>query len=165
MADITIKPTAKFLKAGTAAALLIVLALEVACLLSWNDKVGGPWGGAWLMLLPPLLLLWPLARALRRQMTTTTISGDRLRYVTGGLAKSTRTIQLSKLQDVRVDQRVMQRIFGIGDLSIETAGESSRLTIRNVDNAQALADEIMNRSQHLDDGLRGGTYGEPQTGR
>jgi len=52
------------------------------------------------------------------------------------------------LQDVRVDQKLMQRLFQVGDLAIETAGEASRLTIRNVDNPQALADEIMNRSQH-----------------
>jgi len=143
VSDVTIKPTAKFLKAGTVAAALVFLALEVECLMSWNDKVGG----AWLMILPALLLLWPAARALRRQVTTTSITGDRLRHETGALAKSTRTIQLSKLQDVRVEQRLMQRIFSVGDLSIETAGEASRLTIHNVDNPQELADDIMNRAQ------------------
>jgi uncharacterized membrane protein YdbT with pleckstrin-like domain len=143
VSDITIKPTAKFLKAGTVVVALVFLALEVECLMSWNDKAGG----TWLMILPVLLLVWPAARALRRQMITATITGDRLRYETGALAKSTRTIQLSKLQDVRVEQRVMQRIFGVGDLSIETAGEASRLTIYNVDNPQALADDIMNRAQ------------------
>ena len=76
-----------------------------------------------------------------------TVSGDRLRYETGMAAKSTRTIQLSKLQDVRVDQGIWQRILSIGDLSLETSGETSRLTIRNIDNAQAVADELTNRSQ------------------
>jgi uncharacterized membrane protein YdbT with pleckstrin-like domain len=46
-----------------------------------------------------------------------------------------------------VDQRLAQRMFDVGDLSIETAGEASRLTIANVDSPQALADEIMNRAQ------------------
>lgn len=143
MSDITIKPTAKFLKAGTVAAALVFLALEYGCLTSWNDKAGS----AWLMVVPALILLWPASRALRRQWTTTTITADRLRYEIGALSKSTRTIQLSKLQDVRVDQGLMQRVFGVGNLSIETAGEASRLTIHNVDNPQALADEIMNRAQ------------------
>jgi uncharacterized membrane protein YdbT with pleckstrin-like domain len=97
--------------------------------------------------IPWLLLLWPAVRALRRRLTKTTIAGDRLRYETGVASKSTRNIQLSKIQDVRVDQRLQQRIFNVGDLSIETAGESSRLTIHNVDDPQALADEIMNRVQ------------------
>jgi len=48
---------------------------------------------------------------------------------------------------VRVDQGMAQRLFGIGNLSIETAGESSRLTLHNVDSPQALADELMNRVQ------------------
>ena len=143
MSDITIKPTAKFLKAGTVVAVLVFLALETGCLMYWNEQVGGPW----LMILPALLLLWPAERAMRRRFTTITLTADRLRLETGALSKTTRTIQLSKLQDVRVDQRLMQRMFGVGDLSIETAGEASRLTIHNVDSPQALADEIMNRSQ------------------
>jgi hypothetical protein len=46
-----------------------------------------------------------------------------------------------------VDQRLTQRLWKVGDLSIETAGETSRLTICNVDDPQTLADEIMNRAQ------------------
>jgi uncharacterized membrane protein YdbT with pleckstrin-like domain len=95
----------------------------------------------------PAVLLWPALRWLRRQFTKAVISGDRLRYETGVAAKSTRNIQLSKLQDARVDQRLAQRLWNVGDLSLETAGETSRLTIANVDNPQALADEIMNRAQ------------------
>ena len=63
----------------------------------------------------------------------------------GVASRSTRNIQLSKIQDVRVDQGVGQRLFGVGNLAIETAGESSRLTLFNVDKPQELADEIMNR--------------------
>jgi membrane protein YdbS with pleckstrin-like domain len=38
-----------------------------------------------------------------------------------------------------------QRLFGVGNIHIETAGESSRLTLFDVDKPQELADEIMNR--------------------
>jgi uncharacterized membrane protein YdbT with pleckstrin-like domain len=95
----------------------------------------------------PVVFVWPALRWLRRSFNRTTISGDRLRYESGALTKSTRTIQLSKVQDVRVDQRFSQRIFSTGDLSIETAGETSRLTLHNVDSPQTLADEILNRAQ------------------
>lgn len=143
MPEITIRPTAKFLKIGAIAAGLVFLALEVICLVAWNTAVGSP-----LIMIPPLLiLLWPAARAMRRQYTKTVVTADRLRYETGLASKSTRTIQLAKIQDVRVDQRLSQRIFHVGDLSIETAGEASRLTIHNVDDPQALADELMSRSQ------------------
>ena len=143
MPDLTVQPTSKFLKAGTIFAVVVFLGLEIACLLWWNVAVGS----ALIMVAPVLLLLWPATRAVKRRFTKTVISGDRLRYETGITSKSTRNIQLSKVQDVRVDQRLMQRVFNIGDLAIETAGEASRLTIHNVDNPQALADEIMNRAQ------------------
>ena len=84
---------------------------------------------------------------MRREASRTVVTADRLRYETGIAAKTTRTIQLAKLQDVRVTQRVSQRVFNVGDLSIETAGEASRLTLANVDDPHKLADEIMNRSQ------------------
>ncbi|MBZ5586785.1 MAG: PH domain-containing protein [Acidobacteriia bacterium] len=97
--------------------------------------------------LPLLILLWPAERWMRRRFTKAVITGDRLRYETGILTRSTRNIQLSKIQDVRVDQRLAQRLFDVGNLAIETAGETSRLTLPNVDQPQSLADEIMNRAQ------------------
>jgi len=143
VADLTIQPTAKFLRAGTILATVIFLGLEIAYLVQWKDQVG-----RWVMVAPPLILLWPLARWIKRGLTKATITGDRLRYESGFPSKSTRTIQLNKVQDVRVDQRMSQRVFGVGDISIETAGEASRLTLHNVDDPQGLADEIMNRAQH-----------------
>ena len=144
MGDLTIRPTSKFIMVRAIFSASIFLALEIAWYTQWRE------GGRlqWLPILAPLVLISPALLALRRQFTVTTISGDRLRYETGTLSKSTRTIQLSKLQDVRVDQNIMQRLFKVGNLSIETAGEASRLTLQNVDNPQAVADEIVNRSQH-----------------
>ncbi len=142
MPDLTIRPTAKFIKAGAILAAVAVVGLEAAFLALRSESTP-----MWLMAAPPLLLLWPAARWFRRQYTTATIAGDRLRYETGILAHSTRNIQLSKIQDVRVDQRLTQRLLHVGNLSIETAGETSRLTLLNVDSPQALADEIMNRAQ------------------
>jgi uncharacterized membrane protein YdbT with pleckstrin-like domain len=142
--EITIYPTAKFLKAGAITAGLIFVALEVFCLVSWNATVGS----ALIMIPPVLILAWPGYRAFKRRLTKATITSERLRYETGLASKSTRTIQLAKVQDVRVDQKMLQRVFDVGDISIETAGEASRLTLHNIDKPQSLADEIMNRSQH-----------------
>jgi uncharacterized membrane protein YdbT with pleckstrin-like domain len=143
VADLTVQPTAKFLKAGTILAAIIFLGLEIAYLVEWQDQAP-----RWVMIVPPLILLWPLVRWIKRSLTKATITGERLRYEFGFPSKSTRTIQLSKVQDVRVDQRMSQRLFGVGNISIETAGEASRLTLHNVDDPQGLADEILNRAQH-----------------
>lgn len=144
MPDIIIRPTTKFLKLGAIAAAIVFLGLEIACLALWASQYPHHWVS---MILPLLVLLWPAERWIRWQATRTVVTGERLRYETGLAAKSTRTIQLAKLQDVRVEQRLMQRVFNVGNLSIETAGEASRLTLANVDDPHKLAEEIMNRAQ------------------
>ena len=143
MTDLTIRPTAKFIMVRAIVAVVLFLAIEIAWYTQWHDKEDLR---RYVPVIAPLLLISPALRALRRQFTKTTISGDRLRYEAGGFSKSTRTLQLSKLQDVRVDQTFAQRMFGVGNLSLETSGESSRLTLDDVDNPQALADELLNRS-------------------
>jgi uncharacterized membrane protein YdbT with pleckstrin-like domain len=64
------------------------------------------------------------------------------------MSKSTRLIQLPKVQDVRVIQSVGQRMFGVGDISIETAGENSRLVVENLDSPQQLAEQITDLAGH-----------------
>lgn len=154
MKDLVILPTAKFLKAGTILAAIIFLGLEVAYLILWRDQVA-----AWVMIAPPLILLWPLAAWIKRSMKKATVFGDRLRYETGFLSKATRTIQLGKVQDVRVDQSLMQRMYGVGNVAIETAGEASRLVLLDVDNPNGVADEILNRSHAITSGR--GEAGSP----
>ena len=144
MEDLTIRPTAKFIMLRTIVAVLVFLAVEIAWYTQWRDDDRL----RFVPIVACVVLIWPLPGALRRQFTKTTIAGDRLHYETGMFSKTTRTIQLSKLQDLRVDQTFMQRIFGVGNLSIETAGASSWEAIRDVDNPQAMANEVLNRAHH-----------------
>jgi uncharacterized membrane protein YdbT with pleckstrin-like domain len=123
------------------AAALVFIGLEILYETQWRDQVS-----PWAMALPPLVLLWPLARWIRRQSNKTIVTADRLRADTGFASRSSRTIQLAKLQDVRVEQSLGQRMFDVGNISMETAGEASRFTLRNVDAPHALADEILNRA-------------------
>ena len=101
----------------------------------------------WLPAVAALILFLPIRSHIRRQSVKMTIAGDKLRYEAGLLSKTTRNIQLSKVQDVRVDQSLGQRMLSVGDISIETSGESSRLEMDNVDAPQAIADEIVAASQ------------------
>jgi hypothetical protein len=42
----------------------------------------------------------------------------------------------------------MQRILNVGDVSIETAGENSRLVVENLDGPQQLAEKLTDASAH-----------------
>ena len=144
MADIVIRPSMKFIKMGYALALI---AVGVAIFIHYKylaDQHPTPW----LPVASLLLLLWPIKRHVQRQMVKLTIAGEKIRYETGLMSKSTRLIQLPKVQDVRVLQSVGQRMFGVGDVSIETAGENSRLVVSNLDSPQQLAEQIIDLAGH-----------------
>jgi len=146
MEDTVIRPTLKFIKLGYAAVLLLIVAGVIGFSMISQDS---EWKSRpWIMAVPAVLLIWPIRRHMARQFTKATIAGDKLRYEVGALSKSTRNISLPKVQDARVDQSVTQRMFGVGNLSIETAGETSRLTIRNVDRPQQVAEEILAASHN-----------------
>jgi uncharacterized membrane protein YdbT with pleckstrin-like domain len=143
MADRVIRPSMKQIKAGYALALLVILVAVVAYAKYLNPD-DYP---RWLPAIAGIVLLLPIRRHIRRQAVKVTLDGDKLRYEAGLLSKTTRNIQLSKVQDVRVDQSIGQRMLGVGDISIETSGEASRLTVANIDGPQHIADEIIAASQ------------------
>jgi len=144
MPEMLIRPTMKFIKTGYVVALLVAIAASVAAIVlplpPWIPSEVRPW----VPVLPAFLLLWPLKRHLQRSLTKILILEDKLRYEYGLLNKTVRTIPIAKVQDVTVRQRLSQRIFGVGDLSIESAGQGSRLTIANIDGPQQIADHINN---------------------
>lgn len=134
MEETVIHPTMKFVTLGYAVVLLVIIFFAAAHLL-WQWPV-------WLAWLSPLLLIWPLKSHLQNRMTRIAILEDKLIFETGFLTKTTRTILISRIQDLTVSQRLSQRMFGIGDLSIETAGETSRLTIPQIDRPQDVVNHI-----------------------
>ena len=138
MEDIVIKPSLKLIWVAYAAIFLLVV---ISLVLYAKDVYGtAPWGVA---LWPAILLLWPLKRHIQTRFTRLILSGDKLCYETGMLARSKRLIQITKVQDVRVDQTLAQRMLGMGNLSLETAGETSRLVMRNVDSPDRVAEDIL----------------------
>jgi membrane protein YdbS with pleckstrin-like domain len=148
MADRVIRPSMKLVKAWYWVALLVIVAavvVQVRYLRPREDPAGMHL--PWLPAIAAVVLLVPIRRHLRRQSAKMTLTGDKLRYAAGWLSKTTRTVQLSKIQDVRVDQSIGQRLLGVGDLSIETSGESSRLEMDNLDRPQTIADALIAASQ------------------
>jgi uncharacterized membrane protein YdbT with pleckstrin-like domain len=146
--DIIVRPTLKFVRAGYIAALLVIAAGFVV---QQQYMPEGPW---WMPLVLCVFLIWAISRHIRRRTLKLTLTADKLRSETGMFSKSTRTIQLAKVQDVRVDQSFAQRLLGVGSIAIETAGEGSRLVLADIDQPQTLADEIMRRAE-----LATGTHG------
>jgi len=121
--------------------LCIVLGVAIGVFLGTRRDL--PEGAYWSLLLPAALLFFTMIRHVRRRLSKLTITGDKLRFEEGLFSKSTRSVELVKVQDVRVDQTVWQRMFNIGDLSLETAGGSSRIEMDSIDRPQEAADHIL----------------------
>ena len=138
-----LRTSVKIIKIGYLLCVLLALGI-VGYLLAIHNQDERLWA---LLAVPALGIIFLAIRHLRRRLIKLTILDDRLRYEAGLLSKSTRTMELTKIQDVRVDQTLGQRMLDIGDLALETAGESSRIVMRSIDNPHAAADRILELSR------------------
>ena len=140
-----LRPSVKLILTAYVACGLLEIVILVYWLLLWDPPPPVP---VWVPLAAPFFFqLWAAARHVLRMTTRLTIEGDRIRYECGLLTKTTRVMELAKVQDVRVDQKLAQRLLRMGDLSLETAGETSRLTMPSIDRPQQAADHILELSR------------------
>jgi len=139
----TIRPTSKFV-VFTYVATVAAAALAGAV---WYSK-GARVEYLYLILaISALSLFFAVKRHIRLQFTSLTYDGQSLKHQDGFLSKSSRMLNLTKIQDVRVDQGIMDRVLGIGTVTFETAGDSSRLVMENVDRPQDVAHRILALAQ------------------
>ena len=118
--------------------------LEIAVVVYWLAVPDHPDIPIWAPLIVPVVLQMMTAiRHLRRLTSKLTVAGDRIRYEAGLVSKTTRTMELTKIQDVRVDQTLVQRMLNMGDLSLETAGETSRIIMPSIDRPHEAADKLL----------------------
>ena len=138
-----ISTSVKTIQIGYVVCLLAALGIA-GYLLAIHNQDDRMWA---LLAIPALAALFLMFRHIQRKLVKLTILDDRLRYEAGFLSKTTRTMELTKVQDVRVDQTVGQRMLNIGNLSLETAGETSRIVMPSVDRPHEAADRILELSR------------------
>ena len=135
-----LRSSVKLIKAAYAIAVLLAVAVMVYA--SSAPTIANQ-STYWLLAVPGAIIGIAAFKHLLRLSTKLIITEDRVRYETGVLSKSTRVMELSKVQDVRMDQRLGQRMIGVGNVSLETAGETSRIEMASIDNPQNVADHIL----------------------
>ena len=137
----TVRPTMIFIKLGYA--LAVVGAIGLVILLSLLP----------VSVQPPIYVSIPLALALllipayyhlRRNMVRYTLTDSKVEIDTGLIARTTRNIPLTKIQDVTVSASIPQRILGFGDLLIDNASELGGTTvIHNISKPRHYADLLL----------------------
>ncbi len=144
MLAMEIRPSVKFVMLGYAGCVLLEIALAVLLYSYLYSRVSNPQDVMLaLSVIPLVLALFVAVRHIQRRVTKITVLPDRLRYESGFFSKTTRTVELAKVQDVSVKQTLTQRMMNVGDISLETAGGSSRVVMAVIDRPQAAADHIL----------------------
>jgi putative membrane protein len=159
MEDRTIHPSMKTVRAAYALAFL-VFAAAVWAYYEYAQSADGYDAPRWLPALALVVFLAPLRMHWQRRLITLRLHDDHLTLETGFLSRARRTVDMAKIQDVTVRQTFGQRLMGVGDLIMETAGESGRIGIVNVDQPRAIADAIIEGSKRSS-ATRGGGLGGP----
>src|SRR5579862_1863410 len=144
-----LRPSLKFVKLSYVFCLVLAVALAVYIVATKDhppikDHPEATYFG---FAVPVILAFFTVIRHVQRRLVKVTITGDRLRYESGFFSMTTRTIELVKVQDVRVEQSFGQRLVNLGDLSLETAGGTSRIEIDSVDSPKEAADHILSLAQ------------------
>ena len=141
MEDAIIRPSMK----SVWAAYILAIAILVAGI--WAVYQYAQEQPPWLYFLPFLVLLPPLKMHLQRRLVKLRFQDDHLTLETGLFSRTRRTVDMAKIQDVTVQQTFGQRIMNVGDLMLESAGESGSMGIKNLDRPRAIADAIINSSK------------------
>ncbi|MGI9167662.1 MAG: PH domain-containing protein [Pyrinomonadaceae bacterium] len=90
------------------------------------------------------LLLIPAYFHIRRNMVRYTLTDSKIEIDTGLIARTTRSIPLSKIQDVTVLASIPQRILGFGDLIVDNASEEGATTVlHNISKPRHYADLLL----------------------
>lgn len=133
----TVRPTLIFVKLGYLLAVLGGIALVFLLALI-------PVPAYISIALALLLLLIPAYFHLRRNMIRYTLTDAKIEIDTGLIARTTRNIPLSKIQDVTVSASIPQRILGFGDLIVDNASEMGGTTIlHNINKPRHYADLLL----------------------
>jgi len=139
----TVRPTLIFIKLGYLLAAIAAIGLVV--LLALTQVVPA------YVSIPVALLFFliPAYYHLRRNMIRYTLTDSKIEIDTGLIARTTRNIPLSKIQDVTVSASIPQRILGFGDLIVDNASELGGTTVlHNISNPRYYADLLLRELRH-----------------
>jgi membrane protein YdbS with pleckstrin-like domain len=133
----TVRPTMIFIKAGYA--LAVIAGIALVFLLAW---LGVP--ASISIPLALALLLIPGYYHMRRNMIRYTVTDATLQIDTGLIARTTKNIPLSKIQDVTVSASIPQRMMGFGDIIIDNASEmGGSIVMHNISSPRHYADLLL----------------------
>lgn len=134
---VDLRPHWLFLAKPVAALVLVVVVAVIAVTKHVPSIVS--WG---LLVLLGVAVVWVLVRYAKWATTNFTVTTDRIVHRTGVLAKHGREIPLDHLNDISYQQSIFERMIGMGDLLVESAGRRGQETFPDLPKPGLLQNEI-----------------------
>ncbi|MEW9547009.1 PH domain-containing protein [Nonomuraea sp. NPDC050783] len=99
-----------------------------------------------------LLTIWSFAPYLRWKNTGYVLTTHRFTISRGVLNKSTDEIPIAKVNTVSSDQTLVERLFGCGTLTVESAGERGEIVLRDIPHIQDVRTDLFRLVEDASDG-------------
>ncbi len=115
---------------------------------NWKNKIGGieiRYAATIGLILFGLLTI--LLSELDRRKTTYYVTNQRVRKVKGVFSKKENNIPLNKVTNIKISQGIIERIFGYGDVSIDTAGEDATIILDNLDDPRDIYNTLFEKTK------------------
>ncbi len=146
---------------GPAAVAVLVIVAEIVLFANLDP----PAPVRWLALLAGaiLLIVFPVRTVLAWITSHFVVTSDRVIHRSGWLAKRSMEMPLERINDVRFEQSVLERMVGAGDLRIESGGEYGQNHFRDIRRPEAVQKLIYEMAEKNEGRMRQPTGGETTT--
>ncbi len=130
---------------------VVVSCLRVALLSLLAAAIVGYTGGkfAIVLALTAAFFFIPLVREVQRRRVDIVLTTSRLGYESGMLSRTFDDVPLRSIRNVTTRSSMIQRIFGVGDVLVDSATLQGRIPLKNLRDPRRLADLILTQMHRI----------------
>ena len=151
MQHFALRPTLKRVKLAYAAcAVLFLLGLYIYSQFFWHYP-------AWIALIPLLAFLWPIREQFRSRTEKLVLKDGVLKYSTGMFSRDALSQPVGSVVDVLVEQKPMQKLIGVGKLTVKFSGGAEDIVMGDIDNPSKFAGMIVSARDNAEHLVKNGT--------
>jgi uncharacterized membrane protein YdbT with pleckstrin-like domain len=137
-----------------AVATVLILVAEILVIANFPPSLPGWMLWAVILIGAALFAAFPLRAFLNWATAHFVVTSDRVIHRSGWIAKQSMEIALERINDVRFNQTVLERVVGAGDLRIESGGEYGQNHFRDIRDPERVQKLIYEMSEENERRMR-----------
>jgi membrane protein YdbS with pleckstrin-like domain len=129
----------------------VTIAYFIAILLSIGVTAGAAFIGLPLgipLAISAIFFIQPIRMHIENKRIVYTLTNIKIEIEEGYFSQTVRSIPLRNVQDVSVKESFKERIIGVGDVVIDSAAATAKITMDNINNPRKYADLILDQLEY-----------------